>query len=707
MNRVIKSSVISDVMWARQKSDKVLDCAMFLEVAVPSSMRIVLVGEGKSLGDWQPAKGVKMLCEKLPLWYVPSKLKVEEGAPYKFVIMEGDNIVAWESGDNRVWIEENKNLGEFRGVPRFMPRMAGVAIPVFSIRAAGCEGIGDFLSMGDFAEWAAQCGMTVVQTLPVNDTTITHTFLDSYPYKATSIYALHPLYIRVSEMDAKADVSELLALENEGAVDYEKVDELKWNLFRSIYKKKGTATLKSAKFKAFFEANEEWLRSYGVFSFLREKYASADYTSWPKKYSVYSERVEKKVEAEFAKEVGFYYFLQYHADSQLRAARNKARKSGVVFKGDIPIGVSRHSVEVWKEPHLFNLDGQAGAPPDDFSVDGQNWGFPTYNWHKMAADNYSWWKKRFEKMADYFDMYRIDHILGFFRIWEIPMPEKSGLMGHFTPSLPLSVDELRNWGLPMYEERYLGVDDSDHNTLFVRDHIYPNMYHPRISAQFTQRYNYTLDNYEKEKYNAIYTNYFYHRHNDFWAGCALSKLPALIDSTSMLCCAEDLGMIPDCVGWVLDQLQVATLEIQRMPKDPRVQFASTYSYPYRSVAASSTHDMNPIRGWWREDRAKSQMYYNEVMGWWGEAPEDATAEICRWIVTAHLESNSLAAILPWQDYMAMSEEYRFSDAEGERINVPSNPEHYWRYRMHLSVEELGGVEDFNDTLRELVKKSNR
>ncbi len=234
----------------------------------------------------------------------------------------------------------------------------------------------------------------------------------------------------------------------------------------------------------------------------------------------------------------------------------------------------------------------------------------------------------------------------------------------------------------------MGVDDNDHNTLFVRDHVYTDMYHPRISAQFTDRYNNILDDYEKDHYNALYTHYFYHRHNDFWAGGALSKLPALINSTSMLCCAEDLGMIPDCVSWVLDQLQVATLEIQRMPKDPHQQFTNTYNYPYRSVAASSTHDMNPIRGWWREDKDKSQQFYNDIMGWWGDAPQDASGEICHWIVNAHLESNSMAAILPWQDYIGIDENLRKENPMDERINIPANIKNYWRYRMLMWFKNL-------------------
>jgi 4-alpha-glucanotransferase len=138
--------------------------------------------------------------------------------------------------------------------------------------------------------------------------------------------------------------------------------------------------------------------------------------------------------------------LQYHLHLQLSEAHRYANDNGIILKGDIPIGINKNSAEAWVEPHLFNFSGQAGAPPDDFSVRGQNWGFPTYNWGLMEKDGYKWWKQRFSKMAEYFDAYRIDHILGFFRIWEVPSESVEGIMGHFNPSLPFSADELRGRG---------------------------------------------------------------------------------------------------------------------------------------------------------------------------------------------------------------------------------------------------------------------
>lgn len=708
MNRILSSTVFTDVFWQRHDGCHQWDFtsgeAIELRACVPPNHHVVLVGGSDELGNWQAERGVRLECEKLPVWFMPTNvIDWTEGDEFKFAIMHGEQLVAWETGHNRRWGNGHLDMGEFRGAPHYAPRFAGVAMPVFSIKGEGCQGVGDFLSLGDFASWAAAAGLKVVQTLPVNDTTITHTWRDSYPYKSISIFALHPLYIRVSAIDDTIDVSALHELEKLPQVDYDKVDAEKWRLFGEIYAKIGEKTLESEDFKEFFDKNQFWIEPYAAFSLLRDKFATATFSEWPAPYNTYSKELETKLLEENKKEAGLYYFLQFHADRQLRTAHEAAHAAGVVLKGDIPIGVSRDSVEAWSEPRLFNMNGQAGSPPDDFSVEGQNWGFPTYNWAEMARDNYAWWKARFVKMADYFDMYRIDHILGFFRIWEIPLPETSGLMGHFSPALPFSAQELEcRWGLPMYEERYIGVDNADHNTLFVRDHSNPKLYHPRIAAHSTDRYRNTLDWYEKERFNALYTHYFYERNNQFWADEAIKKLPHLINATRMLCCAEDLGMIPASVASTLEAMEIVTLEIQRMPKDPNMDFGIPAYYPYSCVATTSSHDINPLRAWWDEDRNKTQHFYNEEMQWWGAAPAEATVEVCENIVRQHVDSPAMAAIIPLQDWLSIAPNLRAADPFSERINVPSDPNHYWRYRSHLSTEQLVAATAFNQRLKDMV-----
>ena len=341
------------------------------------------------------------------------------------------------------------------------------------------------------------------------------------------------------------------------------------------------------------------------------------------------------------------------------------------------------------------MNSQAGAPPDAFSADGQNWGFPTYNWEKMAQDDYAWWKARLAKMAEYFDAFRIDHILGFFRIWEIPLQYESGLEGYFNPALPFPAAEL--------EEQGFDVNDKG---LFIEDPRKSGHYHPKIGAHKTQSYHF-LDAYRRAAFDRLYEDFFYRRNNQFWKEKAMQKLPALLDSTGMLACGEDLGMIPATVPEVMAALRILSLEIQRMPKSVEVEFADPAWYPYLSVCTTSTHDMNPIRAWWEEDREVTDRFYHQMLGGQGETPYYCEPWICRQILEQHLWSPAMLTVLPLQDWLSMDGALRRANPNDERINVPANSRHYWRYRMHLTIESLSASAEFNDTLAAMIKSSGR
>jgi 4-alpha-glucanotransferase len=451
-------------------------------------------------------------------------------------------------------------------------------------------------------------------------------------------------------------------------VDYEETDRLKWDFFREIFRQEGEKILISQAFTVFFEENKEWLIPYAAYSCQRDNYPAP----------------------------GLYYYIQFHAHQQLRKVRNYARQHGIVLKGDIPIGISRESVEAQTEPGYFNMNFQAGAPPDDFSVTGQNWGFPTYNWSAMEADNYHWWKKRFRKMADYFDAYRIDHILGFFRIWQIPIRYKDGLNGYFNPALPLTIAEIEHSGL-----EWQNVKD-----LFIEDEEQKGKYHPRITAFDFPAFQ-VLDGHEKQTFSHLHHDYFYRRHNEFWKQEALKHLTPLVNATGMLVCGEDLGMIPHTVPEVMNKLQILSLEIERMPKSPDREFTDLNSVPYLSVCTTSTHDMTTLRAWWKEDREKTQRYYNEVLHREGEAPAECTPEISEAIIRNHLNAPSMLTIIPLQDWLAMDAQLRIPDPDAERINIPAHSRHYWQYRMHLTIEELLQAENLNVKIRELIEQSLR
>ena len=748
---------------------------------------LAICGNQKALGNWDPDKAIPMSDANFPEWQIEldaSKLKFP--LEYKFILYHKEEKKAdcWENNPNRYLADPELKTNEtlvisdryaYFDIPVW--KGAGIAIPVFSLKSENSFGVGDFGDLKRMIDWAVSTQQKVIQILPINDTTMTHEWTDSYPYNSISIYAFHPMYADIKQMGTLKDKSAAAKFNKKQkelnglpAMDYEAVNQTKWEYFRLIFKQEGEKVLASGEFGEFFNANKEWLQPYAVFSYLRDAFQTPNFREWPR-HSVYNAQdIEKMCRPESVDypHIALYYYIQFPLHLQLVADTKYAREHGVVLKGDIPIGISRNSVEAWTEPYYFNLNGQAGAPPDDFSVNGQNWGFPTYNWDVMEKDGYRWWMKRFQKMSEYFDAYRIDHILGFFRIWEIPMHAVHGLLGQFIPSIPMSREEIESYGLPFREEylipyiheSFLGqvfgphtdyvkqtfllpaetpgvyhmkpefttqrevesffAGKNDENSLWIRDGLYTlisdvlfvpdtkekDKYHPRIGIQRDFIFR-SLNEQEQNAFNRLYDQYYYHRHNEFWRQQAMKKLPQLTQSTRMLVCGEDLGMIPDCVSSVMNDLRILSLEIQRMPKNPMHEFGYLNEYPYRSVCTISTHDMSTLRGWWEEDYLQTQRYYNTMLGHYGTAPTVATPELCEEVVRNHLKSNSILCILSLQDWLSIDGKWRNPNVQEERINVPANPRNYWRYRMHLTLEQLMKAEELNDKIRELIKYTGR
>ncbi len=677
---------------------------------VESDEQVCIVGTGEGMDSWKTP--VPLDDTFFPQWRFTCDSR--EPFEYKFVITDrkSGEIKLWESGANRICPAPEKGgptvLSDIGHRFAFRAWMgAGTAIPVFSLRSEDDFGVGEFYDLKKLVDWAALTGQSVLQLLPVNDTTMTHTWTDSYPYNANSTFALHPQFINlqaagvVRSASFKALQQELNSLEQ---VDYERVNSLKTELLRKVFTKKFPALRDTIQYRSFLIHNISWLKPYAVFCVLRDEFGTADFSQWGE-YANYSvDKINEFCEAR-ATDVEFYYFVQYHLDKQLSEVRDYAHSHGVVLKGDLPIGISRTSVDAWQYPELFNMNGSAGAPPDAFAAEGQNWGFPTYNWEEMAKDGFAWWKARMRKMSEYFDVFRIDHILGFFRIWEIPLDKKSGLLGHFRPALPYSAQELANQGFDVASGAFVTAPEDDPtDVLFVEDPQRKGYWHPRISAQNTRTFA-GLDYWRQQAFNRLHDDFFYRRHNEFWRESAMSKLPSLLHATGMLACGEDLGMIPDCVASVMEDQKILSLEIQRMPKSTVVEFADPSRYPYLCVCTTSTHDMNPIRAWWEEDRELSQRFYNTLFS--GQAPYFCEPWLCKCIVNQHLCSPAMLTVLPLQDYLSMDGDLRRADPASERINVPAESRHYWRYRMHITLEDLLKADSFNRDLREMILTSGR
>ena len=708
------SSAFTECVMARQRelsTGTEYQRTVRLKVRAPQlriGERLAIVGDPEALGAWNPKKSVAMVEHKYHEWVVSLDADtLPEGRfEFKFIILSSDSKVIWEQCGNRsIDLPKlaNNSVVVYELPQAYFPiypwRGAGVVVPVFSLRSEGSFGVGDFGDLKMMIDWAAKTNQRVLQILPINDTNMTGMWQDSYPYNSISIYALHPQYTDLRQLPEIKDEEkktqfeqlrqELNALSQ---IDYERMFAAKMDYLRTIFAQEWATIQRRDSYKQFFDDNKQWLVPYAAFCYYRDLYGTAEYTKWPAEATL--EAITKKPTAAVKKVLNFWYFVQYNLDQQMHAAHEYARKHRVILKGDIPIGISRDGVEAWVEPKYFNLNGQAGAPPDPFSADGQNWGFPTYNWDEMLKDGCQWWVRRFRKMSQFFDAYRIDHVLGFFRIWEIPMPAKSGLEGQFAPALGLSREEIEGYGI-------YGHDD-----LFLVDHKRNDRWHPRIAVQYQEPYQ-KLDEGEKYNFNRLYNDYFYRRNNHFWYEEAMKKLPRLTQATRMLCCAEDLGMVPDCVPWVMNELRILSLEIQTMPKDPTIQFGKLSRNPYRSVCTFSTHDMPTLRQWWDEDEEQTQAYYNVSLYRGGAAPHPLPGWLAKDIVSRQLTSPSMLCLLSLQDWLSIDERLRLPDQNAERINIPANPRHYWRYRMHLTIEQLLQEDDFNETVSTLINQSGR
>ncbi|MEO8820724.1 MAG: 4-alpha-glucanotransferase [Ginsengibacter sp.] len=705
-------------------------------------------------------------------------------ASYKYGIynVNEKKLVSFELGENRVirsFEEHGHGITIFNdGFVNYQPgfwKGAGLSIPVFSLRTSKSFGVGEFADIKLLIDWAKKTGLKLIQLLPVNDTTAFHGWKDSYPYAAISAFALHPLYINLEKVADKQFLSIIKPLRKKQKqlnelekFDYEQVMKFKLSALKELFEVKKKEFKNDLDYFEFFELNRHWLVPYAAFSYLRDKYKTPDFVEW-KSQKHYNEQAIQKLVSPSQKhhdEILFYYFVQYHLHLQMKEVAEYAHSQKIVLKGDIPIGVFRFGCDAWVNPSLYNMHEQAGAPPDNFAVTGQNWGFPTYNWEEMSKDNYNWWRLRFDQMSNYFDAFRIDHILGFFRIWSIPMKSVEGIMGKFVPAIPVDISEFYSRNIAFNHDRYcqpfikhaiienifkertvevkekyldyvpddyyrlkefvdtqrkvaaLFGNDKDEATkqglfdlisnviLFEEENSNGSKFHFRIAIEKTSSFL-MLDDYTKNGLWHLYINYFYQRQNDFWAKEGMKKLSPLKRSTNMLICGEDLGMVPPCVPDVMSQLGILGLEIERMPKAEGREFFHPDDAPYLSVVMPSTHDMSTIRGWWLENREQTQRFYNIMLGQYGEAPLTCEGRINKRIVLQHLYSPAIWSIFQLADLLGMDEKIRWPNPGDERINVPADPHHYWHYRMHVNLETLLKEDEFNNELKKYITESGR
>ena len=750
-----------------------------------------ICGSHPAMGSWNPSRFLRMNAVGDGEWMLSVNI---EGMPlpleYKYVVIDETthHLKKWEEGENRssqdAVVADGQVLVLYGGMLRVCEdewKTSGVAVPLFALRSEHSCGVGDFGDLKRLVDWAVMAGMKVIQLLPLTDTTSMHSWSDSHPYNAISVFALHPHYVDLEQMgvlDSEEGIAhfnrqrrELNALEYS---DYMAVDRVKNAYIDEIFSVVGANTIDSVDYQEFLETNRSWLLPYAAFCILRDHFHTARYLDWGE-YAVYHEPTVMKFLEQHAEECDKVCFVQYHLHRQLAEAVKYAHQHGVALMGDLPIGVYRDSVETWTHPAYFEMEAQVGTPPDQENFNGQNWGFPPFRWGDIGMqlgkgdDGVVFWmRRRIEHMGQFFDALRIDHAVGYFRIWEIPCHAVSATMGHFSPALPLSEEEIARWGLvfrrelhtrPFINDRILDrlfgihatyvkehyllrlsyglyalreeydtqvkVRDhfsgkTDENSLWIRDGLYrlvanvlfledqhtEGMYHPRFMVYNEPVYE-ILGKEEKDAFMRLYNNYYYERHNDFWSYGADRKIGAVFSNTRMLIGAEDLGMLPACVGEVLDHHRILTLEIQSMPKEPGYEFSHLKANPYRSICTISTHDMPPLRLWWEESIGRTQRYFATVLQKQGRAPQTLPPHIAEQIIAMQMFSPSMLCVLSIQDWLAMDGELRGRNVADERVNSPYDMYNQWKYRMPVSLERLMKASKYNGKVRAMVNHSKR
>jgi 4-alpha-glucanotransferase len=628
----------------------------------------------------------------------------------------------------------------------------GVVVPLFSLRSKESVGIGEFLDLVPFGEWAKKCGMNLIQLLPVNDTGE-----ESSPYSARSAFALNPVYIRLQEIDGAAEIlGDEPAKQNESfakqpRIPYIKVVRYKRQALRKIFDKKRKEILENEGFQEWIKKNE-WIRPYAVFCALKAENNEASWKKWEKK--------EKPNESD----VIFQKWMQWVAEEQFLKAVAELNKLDVRLKGDIPILINEDSADVWHHPQFFSLDNRAGAPPDMFCYSGQNWAFPTYKWDNLEKENFSWWRSRIQHAAKFYHAYRIDHVLGFFRIWVVPETEYTGILGHFVPSVPIYMNEILQTGMPRETVNYLTSPNFGEDQLrnwfgsateeakqkyfeplqgFEGRYILRNEYRSErvIMDLSDEQVKDTLLNVYWDRVfvgdgETLYPYWYWYnapvlqtlpeheinnirniirgnesKQETLWAENGYKLLSVLSKEADMLVCAEDLGAVPNCVPGVLRDLGILALRVERWSRDWK-QYESPYiplsEYPRLSVCTTSNHDSSTLLGLWNEHDFDRELYWRHL-GQKGSAPATLSAKHISIILKKLFESNSLLAILPLQDFMAISQKFVPQNPDFDRVNIPGTIGiQNWSWKMPCLLEELLEENELNKDIAEIVEfRKNR
>lgn len=639
--------------------------------------------------------------------------------------------------------------------PTIRHKLTGVVVPVFSLRSSKSCGIGEFSDLPLLGKWCVKSGIELIQILPVNDTGYQES-----PYSALSAFALHPIFIRLDEVkESQKYHKEIQALrdkfENKKRVQFAPVLTEKLKILWKIYTENSEKIKNDEKLNEWLKENP-WVINYAIFSTIRNKNALSAWKEWDK-YSNPTKTDLSLLWKKFSTENFFYLWVQYNLEKQLKDAVDQLNSMGVSLKGDIPILMNEDSCDVWSERDFFNLDLTAGAPPDMFSSDGQNWGFPIYNWDKLKIENYSWWRNRLKQAEKFYHAYRIDHVLGFFRIWNIPENMISGSMGYFNPSSFINIQDLQNIGfddgrinwlskahifetelrdntgveadsiIDIYLDR-IGTENiyilkkefnsektirksslEDHSKKFLIKQLKNRTLIPVNESEYTLSWSYretrgynSLNQWEKDRIEEI-SSQCAGRSEKIWEENARNLLTFMKDTTDMLVCAEDLGAVPDSVPFVLQSLGILGLKVLRWAREWNEQgepYTPVTDYPLLSVCTPAVHDSSTLRQWWYEENDKTALSRGLGIDFLGEEPTESSIKT---FIEFLLKSSSALCMLQIQDLFALDNSVCDSDINFERINIPGTVQDVnWSYRINEELEVLLANTKLTDQIHKLT-----
>jgi len=649
----------------------------------------------------------------------------------------------------------------------FSHYLSGILVPVSALRSADSCGCGEFLDLIDLVAWCNETKLDLIQLLPVNDTGD-----DSSPYSALSAFALHPLYIRIQDLaeytklekpkrekiDQKMKILGL-GKEAESRFNYKKVLDTKLSILESLFFEMHAEIAKDPEFKKWIQINP-WVEEYAAFRTLKRLHNSEGWQLWRPEYRFGNKDVIQRIWKD--KENGdlcrFFAWVQFKLEDQFLQVAAYAKKMGVVLKGDIPILMNEDSADIWAQGQNFLLDLRAGAPPDMFSALGQNWGFPIYNWDYLEKHDYAWWRARLKQADKFYEAYRIDHVLGFFRIWTIDKHQKDGLLGYFYPSIFISRNDLfslgfdegrikwlsephisgwkirENFGmraieilgrcfsrignedlylfkpeikgekdiidLPLMEQEKNALLEMFRNRALLN--IEENLYSPTWNFRDCDRYQ-GLNDGEKQAFEDLQARRA-QESEVLWKKQGYKLLSFMKTTVDMLACAEDLGVIPNCVPETLKDLEILGLKIPRWAREwhkagePHI---SGSDYPFLSVCAPSVHDTSTLREWWETDANAAKFWQD--WDFEGNFSSKYSPEVAKKVIQKILDCNAAICVFQIQDLFALRDEYRVSDASKERVNIPGTVQaSNWSYRIPMLISELLENKSFTKDISELV-----